>query len=407
MSDFNFSQPNKNSKLGESNVKFFIGKVVGYDKQEEQIEKGSGWYYKVRVLGDHGIKDEIPDEQLDYVQSLLPTTAGSGAAYKLRSVRISQGDYVYGVKGGGGPTMIIGVYPRTSTQVPGSGNFENLSGFYGSLKNTGILDGEYNEQIGPATPGGSGLDPKEWTKATASNPSEKVKKIVPSVEKNDKKEFEEISEEEIEKNDVKNTAGKVNDVWKPGDNLNTATMEYLKESFDKGTIPPETWEAALKQASEQGIVGYEEYVVKEQIKQEVIPKKVEYKKSIVEAVNQAKNPPFDSWERVELAKLSDKGEVNLLDNGKIGISAEIGIRFQERTDILKEMNRLEESIKFDYEFEGTTISTEDSTGVKTYTIPKPSEEDIQKDKERLLYLTKQLRYIEDGGVVKYSGELTQ
>ena len=92
MSDFNFSQPNKNSKLGESNVKFFIGKVVGYDKQKEQIEKGSGWYYKVRVLGDHGIKDEIPDEQLDYVQSLLPTTAGSGAAYKLRSVRISQGD---------------------------------------------------------------------------------------------------------------------------------------------------------------------------------------------------------------------------------------------------------------------------------------------------------------------------
>ena len=145
-------------------------------------------------------------------------------------------------------------------------------------------------------------------------------------------------------------------------------MEYLKESFDKGTIPPETWEAALKQASEQGIVGYEEYVVKEQIKQEVIPKKVEYKKSIVEAVNQAKNPPFDSWERVELAKLSDKGEVNLLDNGKIGISAEIGIRFQERTDILKEMNRLEESIKFDYEFEGTTISTEDSTGVKTLSL---------------------------------------
>ena len=69
MSDFNFSQPNKNSKLGESNVKFFIGKVVGYDKQKEQIEKGSGWYYKVRVLGDHGIKDEIPDEQLQNDQS--------------------------------------------------------------------------------------------------------------------------------------------------------------------------------------------------------------------------------------------------------------------------------------------------------------------------------------------------
>ena len=66
----------------------------------------------------------------------------------------------------------------------------------------------------------------------------------------------------------------MNDAWKPGDNLNTATMEYLKESFENGTIPPETWEAALKQASEQGIVGYEEYVVKDIVQKEVNPKKV-------------------------------------------------------------------------------------------------------------------------------------
>ena len=408
-----FIDSGSKDKYGKKPLQSWVGKVASYDTQKDQIKNGWGWRYKVRILGDHsngGSKSltVVPDEKLSYAYVLLPTTAGSGAAYKLRSVRISQGDMVYGIQGGDGPRMILGVFPRTRQSTASSGIFGTLSGFTGSLEDTGILDGEHNEQTGPKfLKGASGLDPKEWTKATASNPSEKVKKIVPSVEKNDKKEFEEISEEEIEKNDVKNTAGKVNDAWKPGDNLNTATMEYLKESFDKGTIPPETWEAALKQASEQGIVGYEEYVVKEQIKQEVIPKKVEYEKSIVEAVNQAKNPPFDSWERVELAKLSDKGEVNLLDNGKIGISAEIGIRFQERTDILKEMNRLEESIKFDYEFEGTTISTEDSTGVKTYTIPKPSEEDIQKDKERLLYLTKQLRYIEDGGVVKYSGELTQ
>ena len=56
-------------------------------------------------------------EKLDYAYCLLPTTAGSGGAYKLRSVRISQGDYVFGVKGGGGPTIIIGVMPRTSKQV--------------------------------------------------------------------------------------------------------------------------------------------------------------------------------------------------------------------------------------------------------------------------------------------------
>ena len=70
---------------------------------------------------------------------------------------------------------------------------------------------------------------------------------------------------------------KVNEKWKPGDNLNTATMEYLKESFEKGELPPATWETALKQASEQGLEGYEEYVIKEEIKE---VKKVEVKKDI-------------------------------------------------------------------------------------------------------------------------------
>ena len=39
MADFNFTRPNKDTKLGESNVKFFIGKVVGYSSMEDQIEK--------------------------------------------------------------------------------------------------------------------------------------------------------------------------------------------------------------------------------------------------------------------------------------------------------------------------------------------------------------------------------
>ena len=179
MSDFNFSQPNKNSKLGESNVKFFIGKVVGYDKQEEQIEKGSGWYYKVRVLGDHGIKDEIPDEQLDYVQSLLPTTAGSGAAYKLRSVRISQGDTVFGIRGGGkgGKPFILAVFPRTRNTKITDGKFATLSGFYGSLTHNKTLSGEFNDQIGPATPGVTPLDPKTYNKSNSDDPSDKVEQL--------------------------------------------------------------------------------------------------------------------------------------------------------------------------------------------------------------------------------------
>ena len=269
----NFSQPNKKTKLGESDVKFFIGKVVGYSSMAKQIEGGSGWYYKVRVLGDHGISDEIPDGQLDYVQSLLPTTAGSGAAYKLRSVRISQGDTVFGIRGGGrgGKPFILAVFPRTrNTKIDSDGKFATLTGFWdsGTLSDTKILSGQFNDQVGPKfLKGVSGLEPGEWTKATAENPSEEVKKISPQVKELGNGVFEEVSEEITENNDLSKKVGKVNENWKPGDNLNTATMEYLKESFEKGELSAEDYKAALKQASEQGLDGYEEYVIEDEIKE--------------------------------------------------------------------------------------------------------------------------------------------
>lgn len=269
----NFSQPNKKTKLGESDVKFFIGKVVGYSSMAKQIEGGSGWYYKVRVLGDHGISDEIPDGQLDYVQSLLPTTAGSGAAYKLRSVRISQGDTVFGIRGGGrgGKPFILAVFPRTrNTKIDSDGKFATLTGFWdsGTLSDTKILSGQFNDQVGPKfLKGVSGLEPGEWTKATAENPSEEVKKISPQVKELGNGVFEEVSEEITENNDLSKKVGKVNENWKPGDNLNTATMDYLKESFEKGELSAEDYKAALKQASEQGLDGYEEYVIEDEIKE--------------------------------------------------------------------------------------------------------------------------------------------
>ena len=402
------SKVNDRSLYGKTPLESWVGTVVSYDAQKEQIEGGWGWRYKVRIMGDNTQSDTITDDKLDYAYCLLPTTAGSGGAYKLRSVRVSQGDFVYGVKGGGGPLMILAVYPRTSKQVSGDGHFKNLSGFTGSLKNTGILDGEFNEQIGPTTPGASGLSPKEWTKATAKNPSEKVKEIVPQVKKKENGEFEEVSEELTEKNDVKKNAGKVVDPlkWEPGTPLNTATMEALKEDFDNGTIPPETWEAALKQASEQGLDGYEEYVVKDQIKEEVIPKKVEYKKTFVEAVNQAKNPPFDSWEKSQLTKLAEKDKARLLDNGKISISRETGITFQERKNILKEIRSIEGSLQFRSEVDPTQTIQVGDNAPQNLQQSIISDSEVAKTRDRLLYLEEKLQFIEDGGVVSYAGEFT-
>ena len=108
MSETNFIDPNKKSKWGQSDVQMWMGVVVSFDAQKDQIEKGYGWKYRVRILGDHAVNEsENKDEDFDYATCILPTTAGTGAAFKLRSVRISQGDTVFGLRGGGvgGPAL--------------------------------------------------------------------------------------------------------------------------------------------------------------------------------------------------------------------------------------------------------------------------------------------------------------
>ena len=165
--DTPFTKSNSKSIYGKTPLESWVGTVVAYDSQKEQIEGGWGCRYKVRIMGDNTNTDQITDQQLSYAYVLLPTTAGSGGAFKMRSVRIGQGDFVYGVRGGGAgaPTMILGVFPRTSQQSSGDGNFKNLSGFTETLKSRGTLKGaaggEFNEQKGPATPNVTPLDPKQ------------------------------------------------------------------------------------------------------------------------------------------------------------------------------------------------------------------------------------------------------
>ena len=178
--DTPFTKPNSESQYGKTPLESWVGTVVSYDAQKEQIESGWGWRYKVRIMGDNTNSDQITDEQLSYAYVLLPTTAGSGGAFKMRSVRISQGDFVYGVRGGGAgaPTMILGVFPRTRNQKEGTGNFKNSTGFYGSLNSDSeILDGEFNEQTGPATPFTDPQGPKNYSKAEQREPSDKSEQL--------------------------------------------------------------------------------------------------------------------------------------------------------------------------------------------------------------------------------------
>ena len=251
--DTPFTKPNSESQYGKTPLESWVGTVVSYDKQKEQIEGGWGWRYKVRIMGDNTNTDQITDQQLSYAYVLLPTTAGSGGAFKMRSVRIGQGDFVYGVRGGGAgaPTMILGVFPRTSQQSSGSGNFSNTSGFTGGLKKTKTLSGEFNEQKGPATPGVTPLDPKEQNLSNRPDLSENVETI--GYDANDDAIIDNVEEKLTPPTTNPSTP------WEVGDPITKAQLEYILNGVTNPPDPNYNYTdtqivAAISQANHQNLI---------------------------------------------------------------------------------------------------------------------------------------------------------
>ena len=251
--DTPFTKTNSKSIYGKTPLESWVGTVVSYDSQKEQIEGGWGWRYKVRIMGDNTNTDQITDQQLSYAYVLLPTTAGSGGAFKMRSVRISQGDFVYGVRGGGAgaPTMILGVFPRTSQQSSGSGNFSNTSGFTGGLKKTKTLSGEFNEQKGPATPNVTPLDPKEQNLSNRPDLSENVETI--GYDANDDAIIDNVEETLTPPTTNPSTP------WEVGDPITKAQLEYILNGVTNPPDPNYNYTdtqivAAISQANHQNLI---------------------------------------------------------------------------------------------------------------------------------------------------------
>ena len=234
---------NDSSELGY-NVKFWSGIVVAYEYQQDQLSNGNGWRYKVRIFGDNSDVDQVDDKDLSYADVLLSTDAGSGAAYKLRSARISQGDTVYGIKGPNLPPMIIGVEPRKrSTILYTEGKFKTLSGFYGSLTKNNILSGEFNEQLGPATPGGK---PYTKTKSEREPATDKLNEIGINPE----------TETGVVEGVTEQIATKEPDVTEPwtGGAITKEKIFDIQEKARTKEVSPNVYLAAVEQGSEQGIL---------------------------------------------------------------------------------------------------------------------------------------------------------
>ena len=249
-----FIKASSQDQYGKKPLESWTGKVVGFESQKDQIENGWGWRYKVRIMGDNSDVDNVTDDQLSYAYSLLPTTAGSGGAYKLRSVRISQGDTVFGFRGGGGPTMIIGVLPRTRSTTLSDAPFGTKSGFYGDLEDNGIISGEFNEQVGPATPGGVPL----INKSNRENPKDKVSEI--GYDPND----DEIITDTQEKTNAKKNKTVMNvQNLAPGMPLTSELLTKLENAAANNEIDSEFYALALPQAVKQGLIDGDTAKVKE------------------------------------------------------------------------------------------------------------------------------------------------
>ena len=252
--DTPFTKTNSKSIYGKTPLESWVGTVVAFSSQKDQIEGGWGWRYKVRIMGDNTNTDQITDQQLSYAYVLLPTTAGSGGAHKMRSVRISQGDFVYGVRGGGAgaPTMILGVFPRTASQSSGDGNFKNLSGFGYTLNNNGILKGgaggEFNEQKGPDTPGVTALDPKKQNLSNRPDPSPLVSTL--GVDPKSKKIVDDVETK------IKPKTVPGNTEWKEtpkGNPINTEQVKFILKNWDGKNYTSNYIESVIDQAGFQNL----------------------------------------------------------------------------------------------------------------------------------------------------------
>ena len=136
----------------------WIGMVLPYDSQKEQVDgnAGFGYRFKVAIMGNHPNNQTIKDKDIVYSLVRLGVTDGSGAGSRKKTPAISQGDVVTGKFLDGDRKqnpMITGVLGRTEGIKYGSMRFDSKTGFVGSTK-AGTLLGrqEFTEQVPVCTP---------------------------------------------------------------------------------------------------------------------------------------------------------------------------------------------------------------------------------------------------------------
>lgn len=139
-----------------SKLEPWIGKVVSQKAQKAQLN-GMGWghRFKVRIMGTYSENDNVEDKDCHTAMVMLGVTDGSGAANRMKSVKITQNDIVFGffLSPDQNFPVITGVMGRTPAKKDCGGKFGVGSGFTDELKPGGSGQNQFNQQDNVPTPG--------------------------------------------------------------------------------------------------------------------------------------------------------------------------------------------------------------------------------------------------------------
>jgi len=144
----------KSNFIGRDGFRWWIGQIPPLSTMGKQTT-GSGWgnRYKVRIMGYHPANTvELKDEDLPWAICMLPTTSGTGGAELTTSIKLTQGDTVFGFFLDGDDAqipVIMGCLGHTKYKVSGEpGPFKPFSGYSDYIKNNGarVVLNETNER---------------------------------------------------------------------------------------------------------------------------------------------------------------------------------------------------------------------------------------------------------------------
>lgn len=144
----------KSNFIGRDGFRWWIGQIPPLSTMGAQTS-GSGWgnRFKVRIMGYHPANStELKDEDLPWAICMLPTTSGTGGANLSTSVKLTQGDTVFGFFLDGDDAqipVIMGAMGHTDYKVSGEpGPFKPFTGYSEQIKNNGarIVKNESNEK---------------------------------------------------------------------------------------------------------------------------------------------------------------------------------------------------------------------------------------------------------------------